>query len=385
MWGLLIIVVGVGLLLRQGGYADFDIGEIFSVYWPIILMFMGVQGLLQRMVYGRGSAFGSGVLIVLGFLFLGRNLDLLVWSMGDIMKFAAPLVLIIFGLSMIFKPKSRKINEEKLRDEWKAYTYGPADEDVTVPPAPPLHPDPTRPRTEDEIPQSAERTDAFSGPEEQDPRISRPNREQVPGPGAAEGPFGQPPGNDRGEPLGRHTQHLHKRRMDRWEKHAMHAAKIRERIERRNSHHYQRHIHRHLHRRDRVEWWNHDPNVQSRSGFIGDIYLGHDYWELKPMNISHFIGDTVLDLTKAQIPTGETVINISSFIGDVKIYLPNDYEIGVHVVTSAFIGDVAVLEQKEGGIFKNIDVETPFFQDTDKKIRLHVSTFIGDVRVTKVG
>ena len=85
------------------------------------------------------------------------------------------------------------------------------------------------------------------------------------------------------------------------------------------------------------------------------------------MNISHFIGDTVLDLTKAQILPGETVINISSFIGDVKIYLPNDYEIGVQVVSSAFVGDVAVLEQKEGGIFKNIDVETPYFPGYGQK------------------
>ena len=106
---------------------------------------------------------------------------------------------------------------------------------------------------------------------------------------------------------------------------------------------------------DRVEWWNHDPKAQNRSGFIGDIYIGHDYWELKPMNISHFIGDTVLDLTKAQIPAGETKINISSFIGDVKVFLPNDYEVGIHVVSSAFIGDVAVLDQKEGGIFQEYE------------------------------
>ncbi len=106
---------------------------------------------------------------------------------------------------------------------------------------------------------------------------------------------------------------------------------------------------------------------------------------LSRWNISHFIGDTVLDLTKAQIPAGETRVHISSFIGDVKVFLPNDFEVGIHVVSSAFIGDVAVLDHKEGGIFKNMNIETPFYQDTDKKVTLVVSTFIGDVRVTKVG
>lgn len=384
MWGLFIIVVGVGLLLRQGGYVYFDIGTVVSVFWPVMLLFLGLQGMLQRMAYGRGNAFGSGVLIVMGFLFLGRNLNLFDWSVGDVLKFAAPLVLIIFGLSMIFKPKTRQNAEEKRDDEWKAYTYGPTDQ--PVPPAPPLHPDPTRPPSEDDshqesaAPQADSRTDGVSG--SQGPRMPGPDQtyEQRQGqPGA----YGQPgnPYGDFGNRMGKYAEHMQRRHADRWEKHAHRAAKIRERIERRNF----KHDHRHHHRNDRVEWWNHDPNVQTRSGFIGDVYLGHDYWELKPMNISHFVGDTVLDLTKAQISDGETVINISSFVGDVKVYLPNDYEIGVHVISSAFVGDVAVLERKEGGIFKNVDVVSPSFQDTVKKIRLHVSTFIGDVRVTKVG
>ncbi|QHW34959.1 cell wall-active antibiotics response protein [Paenibacillus rhizovicinus] len=334
------------------------------------------------MAYGRGNAFGSGVLIVIGFLFLGRNLDLFIWSVGDVVKFAGPVVLIIFGLSMIFKPKSRRVSEEKQEDEWKAYTYGPTEHNP-VPPAPPLHPDPTKQPSDEEIKRDSDKQDAGSRPGEQGPRMSVPGQTPGPQPRRPFEPYGQQsdPSANAGPYKGKHAQHMHQRRMDHWEKHALHAAKIRERIERRHLRHYERH-HR---RNERVEWWNHDPSVQTRSGFIGDIYLGHDYWELKPMNISHFIGDTVLDLTKAQIPSGETVINISSFIGDVKVYLPNDYEIGVHVVSSAFVGDVAVLENKEGGIFKNIDVETPFFGETDKKIRLHVSTFIGDVRVTKVG
>ncbi|WP_219835945.1 cell wall-active antibiotics response protein LiaF [Paenibacillus sp. R14(2021)] len=370
MWGLFIIIVGVGLLLRQSGYVDFDIGAVVSVFWPVILLFLGAQNLLQRMVYGRGSAFGSGVLIIVGFIFLGRNLQLFDWSIGEIVKFAGPLVIIIFGLSMIFKPKSRKKSEHP-SDGWQAYNYGAFDK--PVPPAPPLHPDPTKPMDEAE---GEERDTVEAGPVsggESDPygtHISQPN---------PNGPRQQRGAGHEAPPYNRHNDHYahrYQQKMERWE---LRAAKFRERIERQNSRHHQHHRH------ERVEWWNHDPNVQTRSGFIGDIYLGNDYWELKPMNISHFIGDTVLDLTKAQILPGETVITISSFIGDVKVYLPSDYEFGVHVVSSAFIGDVAVLEQKEGGIFKNMDIETPFFQETDKKIKLIVSTFIGDVRVTKVG
>ncbi|WP_308638592.1 cell wall-active antibiotics response protein LiaF [Paenibacillus silvisoli] len=357
MWGLFIIVVGVGLMLRQSGVIDFDIGLVCMTYWPLILLFVGVQGMLQRAAYGIGSFFGSSVLLILGFIFLGRNLDWFIWSVGDIMQFAGPLVLILFGLRMILKPKAKKKDAVPGDEEWKAYTsYSPFDQDV--PPAPPLHPDPTK------EPEAKEQQGAAK---------EQPMGAQIP-PHPTEGQIPQRPVQPF-EPFANHHA------KQKWEER---AARTRAHIERHAAHRKRIHDKFH-HRNDRVEWWNHDPSVQTRSGFIGDIYLGQDYWELKPMNISHFIGDTVLDLTKAQILPGETKIYISSFIGDVKVYLPDDYEVGVHVVSSAFVGDVAVLEHREGGIFKNMDIETPLFNENEKKIKLHVSTFIGDVRVTKVG
>ncbi|WP_152394740.1 cell wall-active antibiotics response protein LiaF [Paenibacillus guangzhouensis] len=126
-------------------------------------------------------------------------------------------------------------------------------------------------------------------------------------------------------------------------------------------------------------------NAVNKSGFIGDLHMGSEFWELKPMNISHFIGDTVLDLTKAHIPYGETRINVSSFIGDVKVYVPNDIEVGVAVSCSAFHGDVKLLDHFESGFMKNIRQETPYYNEASKKVRIIVSTFIGDVKVNKVG
>lgn len=131
--------------------------------------------------------------------------------------------------------------------------------------------------------------------------------------------------------------------------------------------------------------WDWQPKAMNKSGFIGDVHMGQDYWELKPMNISHFIGDTVLDLTKAQIPYGETKVNVSSFIGDVKVYIPNDMEVGVVVTSSAFLGDVKVLDQYKGGFMTNIKNETPFYMESSKKVRIVVSAFIGDVKVSRVG
>jgi lia operon protein LiaF len=135
--------------------------------------------------------------------------------------------------------------------------------------------------------------------------------------------------------------------------------------------------------------WKEDHGWSSstvnKSGFIGDLHLGSDYFELRPTNVSHFIGDTVIDLTKASIPYGETKITISSFMGDVKVYVPNDLEVGVAVTCSAFHGEVKVLDHYDNGFMKNIQQQTPFYGDASKKVRIIVSTFLGDVKVNKVG
>ena len=124
---------------------------------------------------------------------------------------------------------------------------------------------------------------------------------------------------------------------------------------------------------------------ENRSGFIGDLYLGHDYWELKPMNVSHFIGDTIIDLTKAQIPFGETRLNVSAFIGDVKVFVPNDVDVEFNVNSSSFLGDITVFNRREGGFLRSMKEETSGYSYAEKKIRLQCSLFIGDIHVQRVG
>ncbi|GIP15618.1 hypothetical protein J40TS1_12600 [Paenibacillus montaniterrae] len=122
-----------------------------------------------------------------------------------------------------------------------------------------------------------------------------------------------------------------------------------------------------------------------RSVFIGDIHYGKQHWELKPMNLSAFIGDMKIDLSKAHIPYGETRIQISAFIGDVKVYIPNDVTLGVSIQMNAFIGDTKLIDQKESGLMGSYDLSTPNYHECDRKVLLQVSTFIGDVKVKRVG
>jgi len=343
IWGLLIIVVGVVFLLNQLGFVTIDVADLFSTYWPVILILFGLQGLsLQH----RGGVLWNGIMILIGCYFLGSNLGYVHWDFSDFIRILLPLAIILFGLNMIFRgggSKRRASRDRDRRDGWNPVHPEPPAE-PRVPPGPPPAP-PELDDFERRNPSIDLSKNAGSRPSGDDYRHD-----------SYGGAVPPPPGHE--EDRGWKKSHGHK---ERW-------------------HHN--------------DWWNHQDWHKSHghsscktthSRFIGDAHFGQDYWELKPMSISHFIGDTSLDLTKAQIPLGETRVYVSSFIGDVKVFVPNDLSVGIQVVSSCLIGDVKVLDQKRGGLFNQMSVETPQFRDSDKRVVLVVSCFIGDVRVTKVG
>jgi lia operon protein LiaF len=342
-WGMVIIAVGVVFLLNQTGVTTFNIGDLFSNFWPVFIILFGLQGLL---IQRAGGFWWNPAVILVGFVFLGRNLHWFTWSLGDIFRLIGPVVLILFGINMIVRGSRPK--RDKRRRDWAANGWNP----VTPPvmPQPPMEPQGPPPAP----PLSVDPNASFTGA---DDNIPHPHGDTT-------------PANEQGN-----------------EKQTYREEQWRQRQAYREERWRQRDEHREERRKHHQESWNHhyDPNRHQHNRFIGDVHIGHDYWELRPMSISHFIGDTTLDLTKAQIPLGETRIYVSCFIGDVKVFVPNDLGVGIQVISSSLIGDVKVFDHKRGGFFNQMTVETPSYSDTDKRVVLIASSFIGDVRVTKVG
>jgi len=327
LWGLFITLVGVVFLLNQVGLITMDIGDLIRTYWPVLLIVFGLQGLLLQ--HGGGFWWNS-VTVLVGCYFLGRNLGFLDWELSDFIRIMVPVAIILFGINLIFKgnrpARECRRHHRQPDEEWNSVHPSAPPEPPGPPPAPP------------ELDEFERRNPIDLGkkttPEPADPYRDSYRNET-------------PPLPNRNACGGWKTSHQHR------------------------------------------DWWKSQDWSQiwknNHSRFIGDVHLGSDYWELRPMSISHFIGDTTLDLTKAQISVGETRVYVSSFIGDVKVFVPNDLSVGLQVVSSSLIGDVKVLDQKRGGLFNQMTVETPFFGDADKRVVLIVSSFIGDVRVTKVG
>ena len=96
-----VLVIAVGLVISLGNMDKIDVGDVFSTYWPMILILLG----LSHLVLNRFRHSGSGlVLIVIGGFFQLSNLGLL----GDnIWMIFWPLMIIAGGLWIIFKPGMR--------------------------------------------------------------------------------------------------------------------------------------------------------------------------------------------------------------------------------------------------------------------------------------
>ncbi|WP_158606865.1 cell wall-active antibiotics response protein LiaF [Paenibacillus ginsengarvi] len=352
--GFILIAIGVIFFLNQIDIIQFDLGYILSHFWPVVLIVIGLNGVLSQRCFNLGSLVWGGFMIALGLVFLNKNFNWVSnFGVGDLVKYAIPVILIVIGIGLLFRPRTRPpISEPEpyTPKDWRPYSSDLGDGGEAAP-----GPD---------------------GPGEAK-RQTPPGVEQ-PASGSQWGPHGS-----HGAMGWHQAKQEWKRRNHEWRDELRQRKRDWKRGWKQSMHdgHHGHHGHHH----DWSHGWSHGEGVDNRHNFIGDIRIGRDYWELKPLNISHFVGDTEIDLTRANIPFGETTINISSFVGDVKIFVPNDLQLEISVRASAFLGDMSVFDRWEGGLFRNMKAESPQYFDAEKRIKVNVSTFIGDVRVKRVG
>ncbi|MBJ3766490.1 LiaRS two-component regulatory system accessory protein LiaF [Bacillus subtilis] len=123
-------------------------------------------------------------------------------------------------------------------------------------------------------------------------------------------------------------------------------------------------------------------HTDMRSFFIGELQMMKQPFDLNDLNVSGFIGDIKIDLSKAMIPEGESTIVISGVIGNVDIYVPSDLEVAVS--SAVFIGDINLIGSKKSGLSTKVYAASTDFSESKRRVKVSVSLFIGDVDVKYV-
>ncbi|WNR43556.1 cell wall-active antibiotics response protein LiaF [Paenibacillus roseipurpureus] len=353
IWGLVLVSAGTLFLLNQLGVIHVDVAYMFSTYWPVILIFYGVVGFLSQRRHHWGGSIWSLILCGVGTIFLLKNLSVTDLSIGEMFKFLVPVTLILLGLNVIFRPSKKESPEwsnlQKARHEMRMARREERRE---------MH----RMRHENH------KRHWESGAWQTSKPSSNPVNNDDPSSQATKVNYGLT--DEEKEVL----KDIHGKYPEDHELHWKKEEQANDKCDDSHKHKYDGFVH------------NYNPgDVLHRHGFIGDVHLGQEAWELKPIQISHFIGDSVIDLTRAAIPRGETSIHVTAFIGDVKIFIPNDMDVEVRVMASSFIGDMKVLDRRESGFLRSVRTQTSHYEEAEHKIVVTTSMFIGDITIKKIG
>ncbi|WCK55713.1 cell wall-active antibiotics response protein LiaF [Aneurinibacillus sp. Ricciae_BoGa-3] len=118
---------------------------------------------------------------------------------------------------------------------------------------------------------------------------------------------------------------------------------------------------------------------QTKHSLIGNLFLTGSRWDLQDMNIWHGIGDVKIDLSRAYIHEGETVLFINGWVGDIDIYVP--YDLNITLTANVNLGDIDVFGNKQGGFNRSTTLSTSGYKTATKKVRIIVSLLIGDIDV----
>ncbi len=109
-WGIVLIVVGILFLGRNMNWWNFSI--FFRGWWTLFLIVPSIISLVRKESMGT-----SFLILVLGVLMLLASQNVIEWS--TIWKVFLPIIIMVVGLLIIFG--NRKVKTKKVRENAKEY------------------------------------------------------------------------------------------------------------------------------------------------------------------------------------------------------------------------------------------------------------------------
>ncbi|MFH1686581.1 MAG: cell wall-active antibiotics response protein LiaF [bacterium] len=122
-----------------------------------------------------------------------------------------------------------------------------------------------------------------------------------------------------------------------------------------------------------------EPGKIKFSKTLGDMFVDCRGQTLQNIEISAGVGDLEIRLHGGRLAAGLNRIVISGFIGDIRVYVPQDMAYFAHC--SNFVGDVDMTGRKASGFGNNIDGQSANYEKAQDKVYIAVNTFIGDVKI----
>ncbi len=122
-----------------------------------------------------------------------------------------------------------------------------------------------------------------------------------------------------------------------------------------------------------------DDRIEHDSIF-GDFKLTQPGWQLRQIQASTVIGDMKIDLARAHIPGGETLIDLRAVIGDVDILAPPDLPVALDA--QCVLVTVNHFGRKQDIALRRYAEVPDGFALAARRVRVRVNLVFGDVSLT---
>ena len=122
------------------------------------------------------------------------------------------------------------------------------------------------------------------------------------------------------------------------------------------------------------------PGTPVRVTLLGSIArIGS--WRVTNEEFWLFVGDAKFDMTRADIPAGETTLRLFGFVGDVALTVPPG--VGIAVASTAFVTDLKILGRQAENFVMPYSFTSDDYATAERKVRLEVTHFVASVKVTR--
>ena len=104
-------------------------------------------------------------------------------------------------------------------------------------------------------------------------------------------------------------------------------------------------------------------------------------WRVAHEELWNFVGETSFDLTRADIPAGETTLRLFGFVNDVTLIVPQG--VGFTVSSTAFVTDLKVLGQHHESFVMPYSFTSDDYATAERKVRLEATYFVASIKVKR--
>ncbi len=120
---------------------------------------------------------------------------------------------------------------------------------------------------------------------------------------------------------------------------------------------------------------------RSYARLFGDLNIDVRDRDPDGLHVDMVFGDVHLDLTRSPYADKNHRVDLQSVFGDMRIIVPREMAVRAH--GGNVIGDIELFDRTKKGFGNSVDVESPDYQTTQRKLTLSMQAVIGDIRVTR--